>query len=124
MPFCLPDPRYCPIERLGKPFSSSSIRIGSNASWRVNASIFFIGSSGAALPPRRSRESAKPPSALAFLGLVVGRCRGPHRGGSGGDPGADRGPGLLGHGDELLRVPVHAVLDDVEAGLLLLGRHP
>jgi hypothetical protein len=33
------------IDRDGKPLSSSSARIGSNASWRMNASIFFLAAS-------------------------------------------------------------------------------
>src|SRR5215207_583666 len=51
MPFCRPEPLTSTIDRDGKPRSSSSMRIGSNASWRTNASTFFI----ALLAPPRSR---------------------------------------------------------------------
>src|SRR3954468_24166451 len=42
MPFCRPEPLTSTIDSDGKPSSSSSMRIGSNASWRTNASTFFI----------------------------------------------------------------------------------
>ena len=42
MPFWRPEPLTSPIDREGNPLSSSSVLIGSNASWRMYASIFFI----------------------------------------------------------------------------------
>src|SRR5215218_1198072 len=106
MPFWRPEPLASMIDRDGNPLSSSSVRIGSNASWRMYASIFFIRSS--------------------LLGLAG------HRGSGGGPWSRRRRRGapelrarrVLGLGDELLRIPVHPVLGDVEAGVLLLGRHP
>src|SRR5215210_7891327 len=41
MPFWRPDPLTSEIDSDGKPSWSSSLRIGSNASCRMNASTFF-----------------------------------------------------------------------------------
>src|SRR5215208_7144910 len=92
------------IDRDGNPLSSSSARIGSYASWRMNASIFFM----------------RP----ALLGLGRG-----HRGDSrrGGCPdrrrraAGEQSRRVLGLRDELLLIAIHPVLGDVEPGVLLLG---
>ena len=42
MPFWRPDPLTSMMESEGKPSASSSMRIGSNASCRMNASTFFM----------------------------------------------------------------------------------
>src|SRR5215217_3166263 len=42
MPRWRPDPLTSEIDSDGKPSRSRSLRIGSNASWRMNASTFFI----------------------------------------------------------------------------------
>src|SRR6188472_584797 len=101
MPFWRPEPLASMIERDGNPLSSNSARIGSNASWRMYASIFFIRS--------------------CLLGLA-GHRRGDGRGGRRRARRVqERRPGrVLRLGDELLRVPVHPVLGDVETGVLLL----
>src|SRR5829696_10526870 len=108
MPFWRPDPFASMIDREGNPLSSSSVRIGSNASWRMNASIFFMrptllcGVAGCHLSDTRGRRRRRP-----------GRGR--------GGPAELQASGVLGLWDELLRVPVHAVLGNVQAGILLLG---
>src|SRR6186997_2920642 len=100
MPFWRPEPLYSAIERLGNPLSSSSPRISSNASWRMNASIFFI--------------------SLVLLGFALSRpCRAHRRDRGRGCPWCRSGH--LRRRDELLWVAVHAVLDDIEAGVLVLG---
>src|SRR5665811_1498227 len=82
------------------------LRMASNASWRMNASIFFMRS---ALLTRLGRGH--------LGGCGSGWCRvpGAHRA---RDPG-----GVLRLRDELLRVPVHAVRADVEARFLLVVVH-
>ena len=75
------------------------LRIGSNASWRMYATTIFM------------------PSPPWWLSAATTR---PRRPGSGPAPYADQ----LGLRDELLRVAVHAVLGDVEAGVLFLGGDP
>src|SRR4051794_22514859 len=103
-PFWRPEPLASMIDREGNPLSSNSVLIGSNASWRMNASIFFMRS--------------------VLLYRVVGCHLGGGRSGGRNPPTpADRSRqarGVLRLGDELLRVPVHAVRADVEAGFLLL----
>src|SRR5215218_7694970 len=99
MPFWRPEPLTSAIERDGNPFSSSSVRIGSNASCRMNASIFFIFT-----------------SSLGVGGHLGSGDRGlPH-----GQRPARR-TRVLGLRDELLGVAVHAVLRDVEPGVLFIG---
>src|SRR5829696_10411558 len=110
-PFWRPDPLTSEIDSEGKPSVSSSPRIGSKASWRMYASIFFMRSR-----PRRLRL-ADGPARRDALWLAVQRR----------DRRADHGrpirpvPEQLGLRDELLRVAVHAVLGDVQARLLGLG---
>jgi len=41
MPFCRPEPLTSEMLSEGKPLLNSSMRIGSNASCRMNASTFF-----------------------------------------------------------------------------------
>ena len=77
--------------------SSSSVRIGSNASWRMYA-IDHLHVAGTSLVVGGRRADA--------YGAAHRRSR----------TVADE----LGRRDELLRVPVHAVLGDVEAGVLRL----
>src|SRR6186997_1622710 len=106
MPFWRPEPLASMIDRDGKPLSSSSLLIGSNASWRMYASIFFMRSS--------------------LLGLAGHRGADRRPRGRRGRRGAAelRTGRVLGLGYELLRIPVHPVLGDVETGVLFLRRHP
>ena len=98
MPFWRPEPLTSEIERDGNPRLRSSIRIGSNDSCRMNASIFFTDRNLL----RWWRREASHATGTA--------------------PGAGLYADELGRRDELLRVPVHAVLGDVQSGVLLLGR--
>src|SRR3954452_15901815 len=102
-PFWRPDPFTSPIDREGNPLSSSSVRIGSNASWRMNASIFFMFTSSLGVGVRGHRRGTE-------CGLANGQ-------------GPARRTRVLGLRDELLRVSVHAVLGDVEPGVLFVRRH-
>src|SRR5918992_916259 len=103
MPFWRPDPLTSEIDRDGNPSSSSSMRIGSNASWRVKASIFFMASG----PRRLGAHRADARRLRARWGQ-----RRP------GHPRLVEPAGELRLRDELLRVAVHAVLGDVQTGLL------
>src|SRR5690242_1341951 len=105
MPFWRPEPLASMIDRDGNPLSSNSARIGSNASWRMYASIFFMRPSLLGLAGHRGSD---------------GRRRDRRR----RHAAARRARRVLRLRDELLRVPVHPVLGDVEAGVLFLRRHP
>src|SRR4051794_12626071 len=104
MPFWRPDPFASMIDRDGNPLSSSSVRIGSNASWRMNASIFFI----------------RPALLCGVAGCHLADRRRGHRRGGRSIAALEAGR-VLRLGDELLRIPIHPMLGDVEAGVLLLG---
>src|SRR5690349_17148604 len=98
MPFWRPEPLASRIDRDGNPLSSNSARIGSNASWRMYASIFFMRPSLLGLAGHRGSD---------------GRCRGccwRHA-------AARRARRVLGLGDELLRVHVHPVLGAVSSAV-------
>src|SRR5438552_1183899 len=94
MPFWRPDPFTSVMESEGNPSSRSSERMGSNASCRMYATTIFMRAPPGAWPGSLARQR---------LGREVRRV-------------ADE----LGRRDELLRVPVHAVLGDVETGVLLI----
>src|SRR3954454_11683650 len=99
MPFWRPEPLASMIDRDGNPLSSNSARIGSNASWRMNASIFFMRPVLLRLGRGHWADSAC-------------RCRRRWHTATG-----EQSRRVLGLGDELLRIPVHPVLGDVEAGV-------
>src|SRR5262245_49064511 len=106
MPFWRPEPLASRIDRDGNPLSSNSVRIGSNASWRMYASTFFMRSSPLGLAGYRGADGWRGAHGLFRRAAELDPRR------------------VLGLGDELLRVPVHPVLGDVEARILLLRRHP
>ena len=115
MPFWRPDPLTSLIDRDGNPLSSSSGRIGSNASWRMNASIFFICVTSS-LERRLCRAAAS-----AVIAVRAGAPTGCRRRRDADAIGAAR---ILLRRDELLRVSVHPVRGDVQSGDLFLVVDP